>query len=227
VTCDRDHDGLRDEGDECPDAPVAEGRTDGCPDSDADGVRDGDDNCPHTPNAGQADADGDGIGDVCDATPRGDDPDGDGKARLDDACPAVWGDLPNGCRSPQTGKDPDDAGPGVSPTPTPAPTATPRILSVKVKVSPRRCTTERSCRKSAKVTVKLSRTAKIALRVEHRVRRQGRWVWVRVTSRSLTATASGRSLVVRGTRGRSLKRGPYRVTVTVAGRTRATSRFSV
>ena len=38
----------------------------GCVDSDGDGIFDADDNCPNTPNADQADADGDGLGDVCD-----------------------------------------------------------------------------------------------------------------------------------------------------------------
>ncbi len=76
------------------------------------------------------------------------------------------------------------------------------------------------------MTVKLSRTAKVALKVEHRVRKNGRWVWQRVASRSLTATASGRSLTVRGTRGRSLPRGPYRVTVT-AGAAKAARSFKV
>ncbi|MCP4510130.1 MAG: hypothetical protein GY826_27475, partial [Fuerstiella sp.] len=36
-----------------------------CLDSDADGVCDNDDNCPNTPNADQADADNDGVGDAC------------------------------------------------------------------------------------------------------------------------------------------------------------------
>jgi predicted dienelactone hydrolase len=38
---------------------------------DGDGVPDAADNCPGTPNADQADADSDGAGDACDATPQG------------------------------------------------------------------------------------------------------------------------------------------------------------
>ena len=38
------------------------------PDSDGDGVVDIEDNCPNDPNADQGDVDGDGIGNVCDAT---------------------------------------------------------------------------------------------------------------------------------------------------------------
>lgn len=43
------------------------------PDDDNDGVLDGADNCPFVSNPDQADADGDGQGDVCDQTPNGND----------------------------------------------------------------------------------------------------------------------------------------------------------
>lgn len=50
-------------------------------DRDGDGVLDAADNCPDAPNPHQADFDGDGLGDVCDA-----DVDGDGVANDDDQC---------------------------------------------------------------------------------------------------------------------------------------------
>ena len=54
------------------------------PDADGDGVPDASDNCPSTANADQADTDGDGQGDACDA-----DDDNDGVADGSDQCPGT------------------------------------------------------------------------------------------------------------------------------------------
>lgn len=51
-------------------------------DTDGDGIVDQLDNCPTTPNANQADADNDGVGDVCD-----NDADNDGVSDANDNCP--------------------------------------------------------------------------------------------------------------------------------------------
>ena len=191
--------------------------TDPLPDTDDDGQLDAIDNCPTRANTDQADADGDGTGDVCDATPAGDDSDGDGVGLLNDRCPSVPGAAPDGC--PVVEPPPSDGGSQLlSPVrtifaPTPTPTPPLRIVSVTAKVTPRRCTAGKTCRRAATLTVKLTRTATVALKVERRVGK----TWKRVAVRSIVATASGKSLTVRGTRGRSLSKGRYRVTATVAG----------
>jgi hypothetical protein len=98
---DDDGDGLLDASDQCPTVsglPV----DNGCPpappskpDFDSDGVPDSADNCPLAPNPGQADLDGDGEGNVCDA-----DDDGDGVVDSKDECPTVAGAIENrGCEA--------------------------------------------------------------------------------------------------------------------------------
>ncbi|MEX0586117.1 MAG: thrombospondin type 3 repeat-containing protein, partial [Pirellulales bacterium] len=56
-------------------------------DADGDSISNNPDNCPFDANAGQSDADGDGLGDPCDATPFGDDDDVDGIPNDVDNCP--------------------------------------------------------------------------------------------------------------------------------------------
>ncbi len=222
VSCDTDHDGFHETGDKCPDVV---GPANGCPDGDRDGIRDLDDNCRTLANADQTDVDADRVGDACDATPRGEDVDGDAKAALDDRCPTQPAPTADGC--PVIVEVPPGATP--QPTPTPPPPPPPvndatRIVSVNVAV---RCARRNPCRKAAKVTVRVSRTARVALKVEQRVRSRGRLRWMRITSRRLTATASGRSLTVRGKRGRSLAKGSYRVTVSLSGAAASARNFKV
>ena len=86
-------------------------------DSDLDTLSDINDNCPLTPNLGQADMDGDQIGDVCDP-----DVDGDGRLNPQDSCdgPQInWDSLDwsldsdaDGCRD--SDEDDDDDADGVA-----------------------------------------------------------------------------------------------------------------
>jgi len=78
-------------------------------DADGDGIADDSDNCPSVSNADQADNDGDGAGNACDATPNGDD-DGDGVDNLSDNCPSV-------SNADQADNDGDGAGNACDATP--------------------------------------------------------------------------------------------------------------
>jgi len=127
---DRDHDGILDSADGCPDQPEDKDGFqdgDGCPDpdNDQDGVVDKDDRCVDVPGSaelkGCSDSDGDGIGDLDDKCPTqpedtdgfedGDgcpdlDNDKDGIRDLTDACPMDAGPAENqGC--PDTDRDGD------------------------------------------------------------------------------------------------------------------------
>ena len=116
VSCDTDHAGFHETGDKCPDVV---GPANGCPDGDRDGIRDLDDNCRTLANADQTDVDADRVGDACDATPRGEDVDGDAKAALDDLCPTQPAPTADGC--PVIVEVPPGATPQPTPTPPPPP----------------------------------------------------------------------------------------------------------
>ncbi|MEZ4989457.1 MAG: DUF6089 family protein [Saprospiraceae bacterium] len=107
---DRDHDGIADADDACPDIAGTE-LASGCPDRDNDGVSDDKDACPDIPGtaalAGCPDSDNDGIPDSEDACPTQAGPaemngcpdtDGDGLSDAVDGCPEQAGPPENnGC----------------------------------------------------------------------------------------------------------------------------------
>jgi hypothetical protein len=218
TSCDRDHDTVLNQLDDCPDTPGPAALR-GCPDADGDGVADSSDNCRAVANADQADTDADRVGNACDGMPRGDDADGDGIPAMDDRCPSVAGPPPDGCPVVVT-----PPGPTPTPVPTATPTVTPDAVTVSLTAKVSKCKKHTKCKKVAKVTVKVSRTGKVALKVERQVRRKGRLVWRRERSQSLTATVRGKTLTVRGKSARRTSK--YRVTATFAGQSKAV-RFKV
>jgi len=114
VVSDRDHDGIVDSLDACPDQPGT-AALQGCPDRDGDGIADKDDKCPDVPGLAKyggcpiPDTDGDGINDEEDKCPtvagvaryQGcpvPDTDGDGVNDEEDKCPNQAGPASNfGC----------------------------------------------------------------------------------------------------------------------------------
>ena len=217
ATCDPDHDQVRFGNEECPAQPGLLIHR-GCPDSDGDGRADRLDNCPNVPNPGWADTDGDGLGDACDPTPRGPDSDGDGVPDMDDACPAVFARTANGCPTPPPPPPPPvvTAQPGPLPIPTPVrPTDAPEIRSLKVKVTKG---------KAAKVTIRVSRKAKVSLKVE---RQKSRKKWSRITTKSVTASISTKSLTLRPKGKKRFPKGKYRLTATITGGSPTVRAFKV
>ncbi len=120
---DDDGDGIGNKCDECPDEPgvLSNAGCPKCPDQDEDGICDVEDNCPEVFNQGQADNDGDGIGNKCDVCPDEagtvemdgcpevtccPDTDEDGICDEIDPCPNDYGTLqnmgcPDGCTNDQ------------------------------------------------------------------------------------------------------------------------------
>ena len=190
---DADRDGFSDASDACP-TVAGPNTANGCPvDVDGDGVIDVNDNCPAAANPGQGNADLDGVGDACDASPRGPDVDGDGKAALDDQCPTVFGAAANGC-------------PAVQP---PILERIPAFAALSAKG--KSCKRGRRCARSVKLRVRADRTATVRVTVERRKCSGKRCRWVRVARRSAKTHGGSATFTVK-----RLKAGAHRAKVSLA-----------
>ncbi len=186
-------------------------------DTDGDGVVDTIDNCPTAANAGQVDADRDAAGDVCDATPRGDDADGDGVGALDDNCPAT-------ANANQSDRDGDTLGDVCDPTPDGPVSVAPIVgLSAPVlaKLTMSRTTLTRT--KPAVLKFTLDRAATVTLTVE----RKSGARYKRVKTVTLNGAAGANRYKLRRRIGQTtLRPGRYRLTVSArAGRLAAASKL--
>jgi thermitase len=122
------------------------------------------------------------------AAPGGPDSDRDGTGDAGDACPAKAARTRNGCPLP-------------------------RVRSLRVKVSPRRCRRGGACRRTASVAVTGDRAATVRLTIESRRCVRGSCRWVPVAKRSVSI--AGGTATVR-IRGRRLVRGLYRATAVLS-----------
>ena len=177
---DRDHDGVPDRLDQCPDDSGLV-MFHGCPDTDGDGIPDREDSCPTVKGIakfhGCPDSDGDGIPDKLDACPYQAGPekthgcpdrDGDGILDKDDTCPDVPGLVQfHGC--PDTDGDgvpdnedkcPTEAGPAsnqgcpLPPPPPPAPAPEQIDIATEVLFDLNKVTIKKSCYPGLEAIVK-------------------------------------------------------------------------
>lgn len=136
------------------------------------------------------------------------DADADGGARVFDTCPTVPGAGAGGC--PMV--EPPPGGPSPQPEGVSG-GARPRIRSLKVKVSPRRCRGRRACLRTARITITSDRPATGKVTIESRRCGERRCRWVLVARRSV-AIAHGKATVI--VRSRRLVRGSYRATAVLS-----------
>jgi hypothetical protein len=83
-------------------------------------------------------------------------------------------------------------------------------VTVTTKVS--QCKARKSCKTSATVKLKPDRAAKVSVHVDQQIcDTRHRCHWKRVLTQAFSASARGKSIIVRGTHKSSLKKGTYRV----------------